>query len=143
VRVAQQQKRQRTDSLVVRGSANWPKDRACPLEGIVETDWSPATFTMNWKLTRPHWPVDFGENEAICMLVPHRRGELEGFRPEVRNLYPGGGWHGCTSVGPRAATSSCGSFANRAPKRNSKAGSVTTCAVFFRMVSGPTIIRCI
>jgi hypothetical protein len=52
----------------------------------VETDWSPATFTMNWKLTRPHWPVEFGENEPICMLVPQRRGELEAFRPEVQNL---------------------------------------------------------
>ncbi len=73
-------------NLLVRGPANWPKDGASALEGIVETDWSPATFTMNWKLTRPHWPVEFKENEPICMLVPQRRGELEAFRPAVQNL---------------------------------------------------------
>ena len=43
-------------NLLVRGPANWPKDGACPLEGVVETDWAVATFTMNWKLTRPITP---------------------------------------------------------------------------------------
>src|SRR5581483_1718405 len=37
-------------NLLVRGPANYPKDGASPLEGIVETDWTEATFTMNWKL---------------------------------------------------------------------------------------------
>ncbi len=73
-------------NLLVRGPANWPKDGACALEGIVETDWSPATFTVNWKLTRAHLPVVFERDEPICMLVPQRRGELEGFRPRVRSL---------------------------------------------------------
>lgn len=73
-------------NLLVRGPANWPKDGACALEGIVETDWSPATFTVNWKLTRPELPVVFDRDEPICMLVPQRRGELEAFRPGVRSL---------------------------------------------------------
>src|SRR6185437_11250072 len=39
-------------NLHVRGPANLPKDGIQALEGIVETDWTMATFTMNWKFTR-------------------------------------------------------------------------------------------
>lgn len=72
-------------NLLVRGPANWPKEGAWPLEGMVEADWSMATFTMNWQLTRPGVPVTFAAGEPICMLVPQRRGELEGFQPEIRD----------------------------------------------------------
>jgi hypothetical protein len=70
-------------NLLVRGPANWVKDGACPLEGIVETDWSAATFTMNWKLTRHNVWITFDADEPLCMLVPQRRGELEEFQPEI------------------------------------------------------------
>lgn len=73
-------------NVLARGPANWPKDGAYPLEGLVETDWSVATFTMNWKLIRPGHPVEFGAGEPICMVVPQRRGELEEFVPEVCDL---------------------------------------------------------
>lgn len=70
-------------NLQARGPANWPKDGAYPLEGIVETDWLESTFTMNWKLTRADLPVVFEADEPICMIVPRRRGELEAFGPEI------------------------------------------------------------
>jgi hypothetical protein len=73
-------------NLLARGPANWPKDGAAPLEGLIETDWAVAAFTMNWKLTRPKHPVTFARGEPICMLVPQRRGELESFQPEIREL---------------------------------------------------------
>jgi hypothetical protein len=73
-------------NLLVRGPANWPKDGAHALEGLVETDWSLATFTMNWKITRPHHAVAFELDEPFCMLVPQRRGELRAFRPRIRDL---------------------------------------------------------
>lgn len=73
-------------NLLVRGPANFPKDAACPLEGLVETDWSAATFTMNWKITRPFTEVGFEEGDPYCMIVPQRRGDLEAFQPEVRHL---------------------------------------------------------
>ena len=73
-------------NLHVRGPANMPKDGATALEGIVETDWSDATFTMNWKLTRPGLRVVFEEDEPIAMLTPVRRGELERFRPVIRDI---------------------------------------------------------
>lgn len=73
-------------NLLARGPANWPKDGVCALEGLVETDWAVATFTMNWKLTRPDHPVTFEEGEPFCMVVPQRRGELESFRPRIRDI---------------------------------------------------------
>jgi hypothetical protein len=73
-------------NLLVRGPANLPKDGAAALEGVVETDWCPATFTVNWQLTRKHQPVLFEQGEPIAMLVPQRRGELESFRPALRTL---------------------------------------------------------
>lgn len=68
-------------NLLVRGPANLPKDGAWPLEGIVETDWAVASFTVNWKITRVGADVEFRAGEPFAMLVPQRRGELERFRP--------------------------------------------------------------
>src|SRR5437868_10957202 len=50
-------------NLLARGPANLPKDGIWPLEGLVETDWANANFTMNWKLTRPNHPVSFERDE--------------------------------------------------------------------------------
>ncbi len=72
--------------LLARGPSNWPRDGISALEGIIETDWAQATFTMNWKVTRPDLPIRFDVGEPICMLVPQRRGELEAYRPEVRPI---------------------------------------------------------
>jgi hypothetical protein len=68
-------------NLLVRGPANCPKDGACPLEGLVETDWSAATFTMNWQITRANHTISFRRDEPIAMIVPQVRGSLERFRP--------------------------------------------------------------
>jgi hypothetical protein len=73
-------------NLLVRGPANYPKDGASPLEGVVETDWASSSFSMSWKLTRKLMPVRFEVDEPICMIVPQRRGELEEFAPELRPI---------------------------------------------------------
>ena len=73
-------------NLLVRGPPNCPKDGASALEGLVEADWSVATFTMNWQLTRAGQSVTFVRGEPLCLLVPQRRGELESFQPELRRL---------------------------------------------------------
>ena len=70
-------------NLLVRGPANCPKDGASPLEGLVESDWSAASFTMNWQLTRPHHTVSFEKGEPIAMIVPCERGLLERFQPSL------------------------------------------------------------
>jgi hypothetical protein len=68
-------------NLWVKGPSNRIKDGVQALEGVVESDWLPATFTMNWKLTRPHCPVRFERGEPVCMLVPVPRGLAEGLEP--------------------------------------------------------------
>ncbi len=73
-------------NLLVRGPANYPKDAVSPLEGIVETDWASASFSMSWKMTRKMMPVRFEVDEPICMIVPQRRAELEEFTPELRRI---------------------------------------------------------
>jgi hypothetical protein len=72
--------------LIVRGPANTPKDGMIALDGIVETDWLPYSFTMNWRFTRPGKRVKFEKDEPICMIFPVPRAEVETFEPEIRNL---------------------------------------------------------
>jgi hypothetical protein len=73
-------------NLLVRGPANYPKDAVSALEGVVETDWASASFSMSWKFTRKLMPVRFEVDEPICMIVPQRRAELEAFTPEIRPI---------------------------------------------------------
>jgi Family of unknown function (DUF6065) len=72
-------------NLLVRGPANFIKSNAHPLEGLVETDTSHATFTMNWLLD-PHKEVIFSPGEPIAMLIPQHRGDLEEFEPDTVNI---------------------------------------------------------
>jgi hypothetical protein len=72
--------------LMVQGPVNRPKDAIAPLTGIVETDWSPYSFTMNWMFTRPGISVRFEKGEPFCHIFPIRRGELEKVNPEMRPL---------------------------------------------------------
>jgi hypothetical protein len=72
--------------LLVRGPANLPKDGASALEGLVEADWIEATFTMNWKLTRPGLAVRFEAGEPFAMVLPQGRNELERYTPLLRPL---------------------------------------------------------
>ncbi|MCU0511827.1 MAG: DUF6065 family protein [Anaerolineae bacterium] len=73
-------------NLLARGPANLPKDGIVALEGLIETDWSSASFTMNWQITRPHHPIIFEKDEPICMITPQKRGELEAFQPSLQPI---------------------------------------------------------
>ena len=57
-----------------------------PLEGIIETDWAPFTFTMNWRFTRKRTWVTFEKDEPICRLVPIPRQYAEQFKAAIRPL---------------------------------------------------------
>ena len=72
--------------LMVTGPLNQPKDGVQPLTGIVETDWSPFTFTMNWKFTRKSTPIGFERDEPFCMIFPLKRGLVDEVQPEFRAL---------------------------------------------------------
>lgn len=73
-------------NLLARGPANWPKDSILALEGLVETDWAPMTFTMNWKFTAENVWVTFEAGDPICQIVPVRRHDLELFQPVEKPL---------------------------------------------------------
>lgn len=73
-------------SLMVQGPMNMPRDAIAPLAGVIETDWSPYTFTMNWKFTAAGRPVRFEKGEPFCCLYPVRRQQLQEMEPEIRSL---------------------------------------------------------
>jgi hypothetical protein len=56
--------------LLVRGAPNWPVVNFSPLEGLVETDWNPASFTMNWKILEPGKVARFQKEWPVCFLQP-------------------------------------------------------------------------
>jgi hypothetical protein len=51
----------KSHNLYVKGPANRPKDGIAPLEGLIETDWAPYSFTMNWQFTRKRHKVTFDQ----------------------------------------------------------------------------------
>lgn len=73
-------------SLWVGGSPNHIKDGIQPLTGVVETFWSPYSFTMNWKFTRAGQRVWFEKDEPICFIFPMSLDLLESSEPAIRSL---------------------------------------------------------
>lgn len=69
-------------ALWARGAPNLPKDGIAPLEGVIETDWLPFTFTMNWQFTRPGRVV-FEKGEPFCFITPVAYHSLEHVTPEI------------------------------------------------------------
>ncbi|HET7606490.1 MAG TPA: DUF6065 family protein, partial [Sphingomicrobium sp.] len=55
--------------LLATGPFNDPKPTAAPLAGIIESDWLPYPFTMNWQLTQPGI-TRFEEKEPFCFFLP-------------------------------------------------------------------------
>ena len=73
-------------SLWVGGPPNAAKDAIAPLSGLIETDWSPYSFTMNWRFTRPGQAIRFEENEPFCFFFPVERDLVEAVRPRIARL---------------------------------------------------------
>ncbi len=73
-------------SLMAQGPINRPKDAIAPLTGVIETDWAPYTFTMNWKFTRPGTRILFEKGEPFCHVFPVRCGEIEAVEPKIQPL---------------------------------------------------------
>lgn len=72
--------------LWVGGPVNEFKDAIQPMSAVVETDWSPFTFTMNWKFTRTNQPIVFAAGEPFCTVFPIQRGLIEQVEPEIREM---------------------------------------------------------
>jgi hypothetical protein len=72
--------------LMVQGPINRPKDGIAALTAIIETDWAPYTFTMNWRFTRPDLAIRFEAGEPYCHIFPTRRGEVEAVAPRLHMM---------------------------------------------------------
>lgn len=68
-----------------RGSPNHIKDGIQPLDGLVETDWLPFTFTMNWRFTRPG-RIGFAKDEPFCFLTLAPHGALDAVQPMLCDI---------------------------------------------------------
>ena len=78
----------RTDpgwGIWARGAPNEAKDGIAALDGLVETDWLPFPFTMNWRFTRP-CTVRFERGEVFCFFMPVAHMALEQIEPEMLYL---------------------------------------------------------
>ena len=72
-------------SMIAQGPPNHIKDGIQPLVGLIETDWLPFPFTMNWIFTRPG-RITFEKGEPFCFinLIEHKK--VEQFQPVIRTL---------------------------------------------------------
>lgn len=73
-------------STYIRGIPNETIDGLQPLDGIVETDWLPFTFTYNYKFTRP-CTVRFYKDDPLFAFFPINRGEIEGYKISQRSIF--------------------------------------------------------
>jgi len=71
--------------LFASGTLNSFKDGIAPLTGVIETDWPPYQFTMNWQMARAG-SVRFDKDEPICMVFPIPHGALQSIEPEIVDL---------------------------------------------------------
>jgi hypothetical protein len=69
----------------VGGSPNHVKDGIQALTGVVETDWLPFPFTMNWRFTRPGM-VSFKKGEPFCFIMPIPHAALDDVQPVVKSI---------------------------------------------------------
>lgn len=68
-------------NLWVMPPVNRFKDAIQGLSALIESDWIPFTFTVNWKFTRPDTPVRFEKGDPIAMIFPVPRGILGSLEP--------------------------------------------------------------
>jgi hypothetical protein len=71
--------------LWVGGAPNWVKDGIQPLIGVVETDWLPFPFTMNWRFTRPGL-ISFKKGEPFCFVMPVPHAAIDEIQPVVKRI---------------------------------------------------------
>jgi hypothetical protein len=71
--------------LWVGGPPNQVKDGIQPLTGIVESDWLPFPFTMNWHFTRPGM-ISFRKDEPFCFIMPVPHASVDQFEPVVKSI---------------------------------------------------------
>ena len=67
------------------GAPNHIKDGIQALTGLVETDWLPFPFTMNWRFTRPG-RIKFAKGEPFCFITLMEHRKLDAVEPVIRHM---------------------------------------------------------
>ena len=73
-------------NLYVSGAPNKYVKGAAPVTGVVETHWSPYTFTMNWKIRYKNRPVTFKKDDPFVFFFPVDSTALENFNPVIKEI---------------------------------------------------------
>jgi len=71
--------------ILVTGPSNTFKDGIAPMTAVVESDWLPYGFTMNYRFTRPgqvHWRA----GEPFVQICVVRAGIQQSLQPVIRRL---------------------------------------------------------
>lgn len=63
-------KTDKSTNLMITGPINFGKNYVFPMSGVLETDWMPYTFTMNYKFIEPNQTVTFEKGEPFCRIFP-------------------------------------------------------------------------
>ena len=71
--------------ILATGPFNDPKPTAAPLAGVVESDWLPYPFTMNWQLLQPG-VTRFQKGEPFCFFLPIPRQVLPETEVQIHRL---------------------------------------------------------
>jgi len=72
-------------NLLATGPVNEPRVGIYPYTGIVETDWLPYPFTMNWQMLDTG-TVRFEQEEVFCTILPIPKSYLESWEVAIHNL---------------------------------------------------------
>ena len=72
-------------AVLAGGAPNHVKDGIMPLTGLVETDWLPFPFTMNWRMTRPGM-VSFKRGEPFCFIQVVEHKKQDEIQPVIKPL---------------------------------------------------------
>ena len=71
--------------LLATGPFNSPKQDIYPLTGIIETNWLPYPFTMNWQVMKPGRVV-FEKDEPFCFIFPVKKHAVLDCEPEIYDI---------------------------------------------------------
>ena len=72
-------------AVLAGGPPNTVKDGIAPLTGLVETDWLPFPFTMNWRMTRPGM-ISFKKGEPFCFIQVVQHKAQDDIQPVIKSL---------------------------------------------------------
>ena len=73
-------------NLWLSGPSNHFKDGIAAMTALIETDWLPYTFSMNWKVTRPNTVIRFEKDEPFGFFFPVPRGVVAACEPSMADM---------------------------------------------------------